>query len=197
MEVEGEPVGGRPASNFSQKCLKECFWSRNIAIQPRWARCEMAGVIGRGEWAISPSSAQAAAPQARWRAFAPRRVALSQMPRIAAAASKRRPMLLVRGLLDAALDHGGWVSRCAFARRGCPKPSGTCARSRPELTEQGKGVAGVAHGGRPHRGAPGAQMWWRAQSRQGWQQETRRPKWSPSVPAPVPSARMPRTRALL
>ena len=46
MEVECEPVGGRSGFNSSQKCLKECFLVQNIgAVQPRWARCEIAGVV--------------------------------------------------------------------------------------------------------------------------------------------------------
>lgn len=46
MEIECEPVGGRSGFNSSQKCLKERFLVQNIgAVQPRWARCEIAGVV--------------------------------------------------------------------------------------------------------------------------------------------------------
>lgn len=46
MEVECEPVGGRSGFNSLQKCLKECFLVQNIrAVQPRWARCGIAGVV--------------------------------------------------------------------------------------------------------------------------------------------------------
>ena len=46
MEVERELVGGRSGFNSLQKCLKECFLVQNIrAVQPRWARCEIAGAV--------------------------------------------------------------------------------------------------------------------------------------------------------
>ena len=157
MEVECEPVGGRSGFNSSQKCLKECFLVQNIgAVQPRWARCEIAGVVvGKmGDFVVERAPGGGFELDGGF-ALVGCLVADAQNR---CRGIKETPHAAGTRAVDAALDHGG----CHAARllvEAVQKPSGTWVLEQAELTEQGKGVAaGIAHGGRPAGERPGAQM---------------------------------------
>ena len=157
MEVECEPVGGRSGFSSSQKCLKECFLIQNMgAVQPRWARCEMAGVVvGKmGDFVVERAPGGSLKFDGGF-ALVGCLVADAQN---CCRGIKETPHAAGTRAVDAALDHGG----CHAARllaEAVQKPSGTWVLEQAELTEQGKGVAaGVAHGGRPTGERPGAQM---------------------------------------
>ena len=104
-------------------------------------------------------------------------------------------MLLVRGLLMPRSIMVAVTLRVCSSRLSKSR-SGTWVLEQAELTEQGKGVAaGVAHGGRPAGERPGAQMRGAFKAAKDWQTRNSPPQMVPSVPAPVPSKAMPRTRA--
>ena len=132
MEVECEPVGGRSGFNFSQKCLKECFLVQNIgAVQPRWARCEIAGVVvGKmGDFAVQCTPSGGFELDGGFALVG----CLAANAQNRGCGIKQATHAAGARTVDAALDHGG----CHAARllaEAVQKPSGTWVLEQAELT---------------------------------------------------------------
>ena len=157
MEVERESVGGRSGFNFLQKCLKECFLVQNIgAVQPRWARCEIAGaVVGKtGDFAVQCTPSGGFELDGGFALVG----CLAANAQNRGCGIKQATHAAGARAVDAALDH-----RCRYAARllvkAVQEPHGSRVLEQVEFAEQGKGIAaGIVYGCGATGKRPSAQM---------------------------------------